>query len=197
MIRPLNLTNYNPRSNPCSLHLLCSLIGPLRCPLRSLIGPLHLTGTPLGSRTLASPGRPVASRTAPSAPDRTLSCEASKTIVSGIIVDPMGTIELALKDGRVLPLSSMQKPNEKLPVVYSRLNHLNPQSFSLGLHLDFRHLNHLGLSLLGYNHALGAIVMSTLNRHVPNSNAQRCQAEFLSTMQIVINIGLWQLNFPK
>ena len=36
-----------------------------------------------------------------------------KTIVSRVIFHPTGTIELALKHGRVLPLSRMQKPNQK------------------------------------------------------------------------------------
>jgi len=39
--------------------------------------------------------------------------EDYKTIVSGVILDPTGTIELVLKVGRVLPLSSMKKPNKK------------------------------------------------------------------------------------
>jgi len=84
---------------------------------------------------------------------------------------------------------------KKLPIVYNPLNQLNPQEFPLGLHLDFRHLDHLGLSLLGY--VLGVIVTTTPNQHVLNSNGPIFQEESMSTMQIKLNIGPQQQNFPK
>jgi len=76
--------------------------------------------------------------------------------------------------------------------LHNHLNHPNDQVFPPGLHLIYLnfHLDHLRLSFLGYNDALGAIALTTPNQRVLNFNRRKCRAESL-LMMVLQNFPEW------